>query len=55
MAPLKIYGVSHGALILFLRVFALRAVFEERFNPVNQGVTRVTIMGCLTETALFIV
>jgi hypothetical protein len=39
MAPLKTYVVSHGALIFILRVFALRAVIEERIKPVNRGIT----------------
>ena len=38
MAPLKTYVVSHGALIFVLRVFALRAMFEERIKSVNRGI-----------------
>ena len=55
MAPLKTYVVRHGALIFVLRVFALRAVLEERIKPVNRGITVSSHKGCLAETALFIV
>jgi len=39
MAPFKTYVVSHEALIFILRVFALRALFEERIKPVYRGIT----------------
>jgi len=55
MAPLKTYVVSHEALSFVLRVFALRAVFEERIKPVNRGITLRNHKGCLAEAALFVV